>query len=105
MTTSVRLAPEPPSARAAALLGTSPTAFDTAVTTRLDRAVSASPMVKAMGAVAVSSSMAALPTAVIVGVLPPPPAAARESQAQEPTDARSPPPAEPTEPTLDFDRP
>ena len=47
--------------------------------------------------------------AVIAGQLQPqltpPPAAARESQAQEPTDARSPPPAEPTEPTLDFDRP
>lgn len=47
--------------------------------------------------------------AVIAGQLQPeltpPPAAARESQAQEPTDQRSPPPAEPTEPTLDFDRP
>ena len=47
--------------------------------------------------------------AVIAGQLQPqltpPPAAARESQAQEPTDLRSPPPAEPTEPTLDFDRP
>ena len=47
--------------------------------------------------------------AVIAGQLQPqltpPPAAARESQAQEPTDQRSPPPAEPTEPALDFDRP
>ena len=45
--------------------------------------------------------------AVIAGQLQPQltPPAARESQAQEPTDARSPPPAEPTEPTLDFDRP
>ena len=47
--------------------------------------------------------------AVIAGQLQPqltpPPAAARENQAQEPTDQRSPPPAEPTEPTLDFDRP
>ena len=47
--------------------------------------------------------------AVIAGQLQPqltpPPAAARESQAQEPTDLRIPPPAEPTEPTLDFDRP
>lgn len=47
--------------------------------------------------------------AVIAGQLQPqltpPPAAAHENQAQEPTDQRSPPPAEPTEPTLDFDRP
>ena len=72
MTTSVRLAPDPPSASAPAVLGTSAVAFDEAVTVRLDAAVSASPMVNAIGADEVSSAIVTLATAEIAGAVPPP---------------------------------
>ena len=72
VTTTVRVAPDPPSANAAAVLGTSAVFADTAVTVRLAAAVSASPTVKAMGPVAASSAMVMAEMAEIVGAVPPP---------------------------------
>ncbi len=57
VTVTVRLAPEPPSASAAELLGTSDTLEDDAVTTRLAAAVWPSPTVKASAGVGVSSAI------------------------------------------------